>query len=122
VGPNPNGYTTLHDIHAQFETAYVGANIAAKSFSRLVHAPEKLDDPFASYVAYLRQSNGLVEKVYALEKAGGFRDKGSPEAFEFTARRLAAGSQMLLDLWYTAWLESAVALPSPERSAPPLTK
>jgi len=122
VGPNPNGYTTLHDIHAQFETADVGANIAAKSFSRLVHAPEKLDDPFASYVAYLRQSNGLVEKVYALEKAGGFRDKGSPEAFEFTARRLAAGSQMLLDLWYTAWLESAVALPSPERSAPPLTK
>jgi hypothetical protein len=122
VGPNPNGYTTQHDIHAQFETAYVGANITAKSFAGLVHAPEKLDDPFASYVAYLRQSNGLVEKVYALEKAGGFRDKGSPEALEFTTRRLAAGSQMLLDLWYTAWLESAMALPSPERPAPPVTK
>jgi len=23
VGPNPNGYTTQHDIHAQFESAYV---------------------------------------------------------------------------------------------------
>ena len=69
-------------------------------------------------MAYLRQSNGLVEKIYAIEKAGGFREKGSPEAFDFTTHRLAAGSQMLLDLWYTAWLESATALPSPEHSAP----
>ena len=116
VGPNPNGYTTLHEIHAQFETAYVGANISAKDFAGFVHAPEKIDDPFLGYIAYLKQSNGLVEKVYALEKSGGFREKGSPEAFEFTTRRLAAGAQMLLDLWYTAWLESATALPSVDQS------
>lgn len=118
VGANPNGYTTLHDIHAQFETAYVGANISAKNFSGLVHAPEKLDDPFAGYVGYLRQSNARVEQVYEIEKAGGFREKGSPEAFEFTTHRLAAGSQMLLDLWYTAWLESAEVVPSAEHSTP----
>jgi hypothetical protein len=118
VGPNPCGYTTQHDIHAQFETGYVGANISADDFAGFVHAPEKLDDPFVRYIAYLRQSNGLVEKVYAIEKAGGFREKGSPEAFEFTTHRLAAGSQMLLDLWYTAWLESAEPVPSPEHSAP----
>lgn len=122
VGPNPKGYTTQHDIHAQFETAYVGANISAKDFAGLVHAPERLNDPFADYLAYLRQSNSLVEDVYKLEKAGGFRDKGSPEAFEFTTHRLAAGSQMLLNLWYTAWLESAVEVPSPERPAPAPSK
>ena len=116
VGANPNGYTTLHDIHSQFETAYVGGNISAKNFAGLVNPPEKLDDPFVRYVAYLRESNGLVEKVYAIEKAGGFREKGSPEAFEFTTHRLAAGSQMLLNLWYTAWLESAAALAVPEHS------
>ena len=108
VGPNPNGYTTEHKIHAQFETAYVAANITAKDFARLVNSPQRLDDPFARYIAYLRQSNEFVQKVYELEKAGGFAGKGSPEAFEFTTHRLAAGSQMLLDLWYTAWLESAV--------------
>jgi hypothetical protein len=108
VGPNPNGYTTERKIHAQFETAYVAANITAKDFARLMTSPERLDDPFVRYVAYLRQSNALVEKVYELEKAGGFTGKGSPEAFEFTTHRLAAGSQMLLDLWYTAWLESAL--------------
>ena len=111
VGPNPNGYTTLHDIHAQFETVYVGANIHANDFAGFVHAPERLEDPFARYVAYLKDSNGLVEKVYEIEKAGGLREKGSPEAFEFTTRRLAAGSQMLLNLWYTAWMESAASVP-----------
>src|SRR5581483_1165465 len=31
TGPNPNGYTTAHQIHSQFEGAFVAANI---------HAPE----------------------------------------------------------------------------------
>ena len=112
VGANPNGYTTQHEIHAQFETVYVAANITASNFVGFVHAPEQLDDPFARYIVYLKHSNVLVENVYALEKAGGFRDKGSPEAFDFTTHRLAAGSQMLLDLWYTAWIESGTAAPS----------
>src|ERR1700726_3690361 len=108
VGANPNGYTTQHGIHAQFETAYVAAHVTANDFAGLVKVPERLDDPFARYIDYLKQSNGLVEKVYALEKAGGFAGKGSPAGLDFTTHRLAAGSQMLLDLWYTAWLESAV--------------
>ena len=59
------------------------------------------------YMQYLRQSHALVEQLYQLEKAGGFQGAGSKEALEFTEQRLAAGSQMLLDLWYTAWVESA---------------
>jgi len=118
VGPNPNGYTTQHGIHALFETTYVAQNVAAKDFSDLVHAPERLTDPFQQYVAYLRGSNGQVETVYALEKAGGFSGKGTPEAFAFTTRRLAAGSQMLLNLWYTAWLDSAIPEPAPAQPAP----
>lgn len=118
VGPNPNGYTTEHKIHSHFETAYVlSANITTKDFAGMVKSPERLSDPFADYIAYLKQSNTLVENVYSLEKAGGFTGKGSPEAFDFTTKRLAAGSQMLLNLWYTAWLESAV--PVPEHAPPP---
>ena len=120
VGPNPNRYTTEHHIHSLFESTYTGANITARDFAGLVKAPERLNDPFAGYVAYLRTSNSLVEDVYSLEKAGGFTGKGSPTAFEFTTHRLAAGSQMLLDLWYTAWLESAApALPEHSPAANP---
>jgi hypothetical protein len=118
VGPNPNGYTTQHLIHARFETAYVAANITAQDFAGLVKSPQLLDDPFAQYIAYLRKSNGLVDNVYALEKAGGFTGKGSPAAFDFTTHRLAAGSQMLLDLWYTAWLKSAVPAPDHAPATP----
>jgi hypothetical protein len=119
VGPNPNGYTTGHGIHGQFESAYVAANITAKDFAGFVKDPERLDDPFTRYAAHLRQSNGLVEKVYQLEKEGGFSGKGSPAAFDFTTHRLAAGSQMLLNLWYTAWIESATAVPEHAPTAPP---
>ena len=108
VGANPKGYATRRGIHAEFETAYVSRNIAATDFANLVHAPEHIADPFGCYMQYLRSSNGLVERVYELDKAGGFRDAGSREAFDFTAQRLAAGSQMLLNLWYTAWLDSTV--------------
>jgi hypothetical protein len=120
VGPNPNGYTTEHGIHAQFESAYVAQNITARDFAQLVQAPQRLSQPFAQYVDYLKQSNKLVEKVYELDKAHGFVGKGTPEAFDFTTHRLAAGSQMLLDLWYTAWLESASfsdTAPSPQPAA-----
>jgi hypothetical protein len=107
VGRNPNGYTTQPGIHSAFETAYVARHIAAKDFSGLVHAPAHLADPFENYLSYLRDSNRLVERVYQLDVAGGFRDRGSRDAFDFTIHRLAAGSQMLVDLWYTAWLDSA---------------
>jgi hypothetical protein len=123
VGPNPKGYTTEHGIHVKFESTYVAQNITAKDFAMLMHAPERLTDPFAGYVDYLKESNRLVEKVYAIEKAGGFSGKGSPEAFEFTTHRLAAGSQMLLNLWYTAWLDSAASPETaPGATAVPSTK
>jgi hypothetical protein len=117
VGPNPKGYTTQHGIHAAFESAYVAQNITAKDFAKLIHSPERLADPFTGYVDYLRESNRQVETVYELEKAGGFNGKGSPEAFTFTTRRLAAGSQMLLNLWYTAWLESATSVENAKGAA-----
>ena len=107
VGPNPNGYTTEHGIHGLFEMTYVAANIKANDIAPLVKAPTRLADPFDDYVAYLKSSHDLVENVYSLDKAGGFTGKGSKDAFDFTTNRLAAGSQMLLNLWYTAWLESA---------------
>jgi hypothetical protein len=107
VGPNSQGYTTERGIHALFETTYVAQNVTAKDFARLVHRPEQLDDPLKQYVGYLKDSNKMVETVYRLHKNGGFNGKGSPEAFDFTIHRPGAGSQMLLDLWYTAWLTSA---------------
>ena len=103
TGPNPNGYTTEHKIHSQFESVYVSANIKAADVAPLVTAaqPVKIDDEWTQYWKYLDHSNGLVEKVYQLEKAGGFNGAGTPEAKAFHGRAAggggdrAAGSDLL---------------------------
>jgi hypothetical protein len=114
VGPNPNGYTTGHQIHWQFEGPFVAANVHEAEVRARMTEPKAIDgDVFDSYVAYLRHTATYVEKVYQLEKAGGFVDKGTAESREFTAERLAAGASMLRDMIYTAWIESAKPVPDP---------
>jgi hypothetical protein len=107
VEANPHAYRTERGIHAEFESYFVSRNIVANDFAPLVKPPHRLNDPFHDYLDYLQRSHALVERVYQLEKEGGFKGSGSPAALEFTKQRLAAGAQMLVDLWYTAWEESA---------------
>ena len=114
VGPNPNGYTTDHKIHWQFEGPFVDANLREPEVRAKMTEPKAIEgDIFDAYVAYLRQTKTYVERVYQLEKVGGFAGAGSPESREFTAERLAAGASMLRDMIYTAWLESANPVPDP---------
>ena len=114
TGPNPNGYTTEHTIHWQFEGPFVVANVHAADVRPRMTPLKAIDgDMFDSYVGYLRHTATYVEKVYQLEKAGGLVGTGSAESREFTAERLAAGASMLRDMIYTAWLESAKPVPDP---------
>jgi S1/P1 Nuclease len=114
VGPNPNGYTTAHTIHWQFEGPFVAANLHAPEVEAKMTPVHAIDgDLFPAYMFYLRHTATFVERVYQLEKAGGFVGGGSPESREFTAERLAAGASMLRDMIYSAWLESAKPVPDP---------
>jgi len=114
TGPNPNGYTTDHKIHWQFEGPFVEANIHEADV-RAKMTPVKVvkGDLFDAYVAYLRLSKTFVERVYQLDRVGGFTGAGTAESREFTAERLAAGASMLRDMIYTAWLESAKPVNDP---------
>ena len=109
TGPNPNGYTTAHKIHSQFETVYVSANVKPADVQPLVAAtaPVVIGDQWTQYLEYLHHTNSLVEKTYQLEKAGGFTGAGSPDGKAFTNERLAAGAIELRDLIYSAWVHSA---------------
>jgi hypothetical protein len=92
VGPNPNGYTTEHHIHALFESDYVHANVKLSDVAPVVGAakPAVLGDVFNDYMAYLRHSNSLVEQTYQLEKAGAFVGAGTPAGKAFVDQQLAA--------------------------------
>jgi hypothetical protein len=114
VGPNPNGYTTEHKIHWQFEGVFVAANLKALDAQPKMTPVHAIDgDMFDNYMAYLRHTATYVEKVYQLEKSGGFTGAGTPESRDFTTERLAAGASMLRDMIYTAWLDSAKPVPQP---------
>ena len=106
---NPNGYTTEHTIHSQFETVFVSANIKRADVAPLVAAaqPHRLYDEGTQYLDYLHHANSLGDRTYQLEKAGGFKDAGTPEAKTFTEERLAAGAIELRNLLYAAWVHSA---------------
>ena len=112
VGPNPHGYTTAHKIHWEFEGPFVAANLHAPEVqARMTPVHAIQGDMFDHYVAYLRHTSTYVEKVYQLEKAGGFAGAGSAQSRDFTAARLAAGASMLRDMIYSAWLDSAEPVP-----------
>jgi hypothetical protein len=114
TGPNPNGYSTDHKIHWQFEGPFVDANLREPEVRAKMTPLKTVDgDIFDAYVAYLRNTKTYVEKVYQLEKAGGFVGAGTAESREFTAERLGAGASMLRDMIYTAWLESAKPVVDP---------
>ena len=114
TGPNPNGYTTDHKIHYQFESPFISTNFRRPDVASKMTATKAIDgDMFDAYVAYLRTSASFVEKVYVFEKAGGFVGKGSADSRAFAAERLAAGASMLRDMIYSAWLESAKPVPDP---------
>ncbi len=113
VGPNPNGYTTSHKIHHIFEGVFVADNMHAPEVqARMTPVHEIKGDMFDAYMAYIRHTNSYVEKLYQLEKVGGFTGAGTPESRAFVAERLAAGASMLRDMIYTAWIRSAEPVPA----------
>jgi hypothetical protein len=123
-GDNPNGFTTRKTVHYEFESDFVARNVKPSDFDKLVTAPQSINDPFADYVAYLRQSNGLVTQLYSLDKDHAFESQGTGAGKDFVVHRLAAASQKLVNLWYTAWLESAQEVPpyvppKPEKNPSP---
>jgi hypothetical protein len=112
IGPNPHGYTTEHKIHGLFESEFVHANVKAADVSALIASrPAVVEDVFSQYMSYLRQSHGLVETTYRLEKEGAFSGPGTAEGKHFAAQQLAAAATELRDLIYTAWLRSADPVP-----------
>jgi hypothetical protein len=113
TGPNPNGYTTEHHIHALFESEFVHANVKAQDAAPLMTSqPVVLGDVFEDYMKYLRHSNSLVERTYQLEKTGAFAGAGTPEGKAFVDQQLAAGAIELRNMIYTAWVKSAQPVPA----------
>lgn len=108
VGPNPRGFTTERTFHRRFETIYVNENIVVEDVRLAFNGePQVFPDLRAAIWAFLLDSHALVERLYELEQEEPFGAETRAESHRaFTADRLAAGAEMLRDLWWTAWVTS----------------
>jgi hypothetical protein len=112
---NPELFTR-EPIHSRFESEYVRTHIQPGDFSPQVKPAEKVPDIFYSIIKYLLDSHAQVPQLYRLEKAARWdANNRSPESKQFVVDRLAAASQMLTNLWYSAYLGSNNVRPAARR-------
>ena len=104
--PNPNGYTTTR-FHSPFEEEFVAANVSPAEV-RAQMAPFRSCGCAVEQrtTDYLIATSKLVEPLYALEKAGGFKDR-DVRGKRFATERLAVGASELRDHIVEAWRASA---------------
>ncbi len=109
IGENPKGYATDREFHARFESIYVGKQVTfADLMSAMNNSPRVIQNPRAEVISYLRASHSKVEQLYEIDKRAAYNEQTTaPENKQFAAARLAAGAEMLRDLWWTAWVTSA---------------
>jgi hypothetical protein len=105
--PNPRNFTTTRGFHRRFETQYVEANVHTSDLLPFVRPPRILEDVRAEVMAHLLRSHGRLERLYELDQIEAWgRDTRGAAHRDFAIERLAAGANMLRDLWWTAWLAS----------------
>jgi hypothetical protein len=103
---NPDNFTR-EPLHGRFESDYVRAQIKPEDFTALVKTAQRLNDPFAEIVNYLLESNRLAPQLYRMDKTARWdANNRNADSKKFVTERLAAASQMLVNLWYTAWVNS----------------
>lgn len=104
---NPNGYRNDCSTHWRFETAFVTRAVDENDVVADLSPPHHIVDYFEYALAFIRHSNSLVEKLYQIDRDGGFDlPHGTAEGRSFAEHRLAEGASFLRDLWWSTWLNS----------------
>jgi len=117
VGDNPKGYPTDNRFHSRFESQFVQANVRLPDVvSRMTNQPRVHANLRAAVIEYLNASFAQLEPLYEMDKATPFQAETTTEAQKaFAATRLAAGAEMLRDIWYSAWVTSGQTVQLPPR-------
>jgi len=118
VGENPKGFPTDNRFHGRFESAYVQGQIKLSDvLGGMSSEPRVFPNLRMAITAYLRTSFGQLDRLYEIDKATPFQaETSTAEQKAFASARLAAGAEMLRDIWWTAWVTSGQPVTIPPRS------
>ena len=117
VGKNPKEYTTSWQFHSWIDGGFFKATVApdrATLLRRLkpaglIKRPKARNDAsgqFQAIMKYVLAQHRLVEPLYQLEKEKKLSLDTPAAGRAFLEGQLMKGSQMLGNLWFTAWKEA----------------
>ena len=108
---NPGRFATDCGTHSRFESVFVSRAVDIDDVTPKLAAPVLRTDYFAAAMELINGSHALVDDLYVLDREGAFdrMQKPTEQGLEFATDRIAAGSSMLRDLWWSAWKNSARA-------------
>lgn len=117
VGANPKAYSTNYPIHSWIDGGYLQQfGVSADKLRAKLRPATSVGGPgnaasanlFPAVVNFLQEQFKQVEPLYELEKAGKLsgRRELSQEGHDFLTGQMLRASQMLGDLWLTAWQQA----------------
>jgi hypothetical protein len=117
VGDNPKGYTTSRRFHSKIDGGFFRATTApnATALQLRLRPAALLKRPaaragasgqFQAALNFILAQHRLVEPLYQLEKEKKLSVETPAAGRAFMEGQLLKGSQMLGDLWFTAWKEA----------------
>ena len=106
----PDGKMMQRGIHAKLDGFPEKNGFTAEEISRGLQA-KVVKDIWDYVIEFIKESHSHIDEAYRLDAAGGF-DKPTEESRAYVLARCRAGAQFTMDIWYTAWINSA-GLPPP---------
>lgn len=113
IGANPKAYATNYGIHSWIDGGYIQQfGVDADKLRPKLRPAAPITGPSANFfptvVNFLHDQFKQVEPLYELEKAGKLsgRRELSQEGHDFITSQMLRASQMLGDLWLTAWQQA----------------
>lgn len=104
---NPRGFSTRRGLHAQFEGAFVKANVRREAVKAAMASYRACGCPVQDRARTLMlASHAAVVPFYELEQKGAFVD-GNEAGIAFATARLAESASVLRDMIVDAWRASA---------------
>jgi len=108
--PDGDGKLVQRGIHAKIDAFPEKNKFDPEEIGRGLEA-RRIDEVWERVVKMIHASHGHVQRCYDLDAAGAF-DQPTDESRKFIMDRCREGTQLTMDLWYTAWLRSA-KMPAP---------
>ena len=105
-----DGKLVQRGIHAKIDAFPEKHGLSGEEIGRGLKA-KLIEDVWAHVLQVIQESHGQVERCYVLDAAGAF-DQPTEESRHFILERCRIGSQLTVDLWYSAWRRSA-KMPAP---------